>query len=130
VFLATLIFEALSGKKAHPAQYILVGLAQSVFYLLLLALTEVIGFTSAFAAAAGATVVLLAYYAGASARSLRTGIGALLGLSALYAVMYVLMTVEDFAFLAGSAVAFLVIAAAMIATSRINWYSRSHAEAA
>lgn len=129
VFLATLIFEALSGKKAHPAQYILVGLAQSVFYLLLLALTEVIGFTSAFVAAAGATVLLLSYYAGASSRSLRAGVGALAGLSALYGVMYVLMTVEDFAFLAGSVVAFLVIAAAMIATSRINWYGRSQAAA-
>jgi inner membrane protein len=124
VFLATLIFEALSGKKAHPAQYVLVGLAQSVFYLLLLALTEVIGFTTAFMIAGGATVVLLAYYAGASAGSLRVGLAALVGLSALYGVMYTLMTIEDFAFFAGAVIAFLVIAGAMISTSRINWYGR------
>ncbi len=129
VFLATLIFEALSGRKTHPAQYVLVGLAQSVFYLLLLALTEVIGFGNAFAIAASATVALLAYYAGASGRSLRLGLGALVGLSALYGVMYVLMTIEDFAFFAGSVVAFLVIATAMISTSRINWYGRSDAPA-
>lgn len=127
VFLATLIFEALSGKKAHPAQYILVGLAQSVFYLLLLAITEIIGFTGAFVIAAASTVALLSYYAGASSGSIRVGVGALGGLSALYGVMFVLMTIEDFAFFAGSVVAFLVIAGAMIATRRINWYGRETA---
>jgi inner membrane protein len=127
VFLATLIFEALSGKRAHPAQYILVGLAQSVFYLLLLAITEVIGFTGAFVIAAAATIALLAYYAGTSANSVKVGIGSLAGLSVLYGVMFVLMTIEDFAFFAGSVVAFLVIAAAMIATRRINWYGRETA---
>ena len=60
VFLATLIFEAVSGRKAHPAQYILVGLAQCVFYLLLLSMTEIIGFTAAFGIAAAATVALSA----------------------------------------------------------------------
>jgi len=124
VFLATLIFEAVSGRKAHPAQYILVGLAQCVFYLLLLAMTEIIGFTPAFFIAAAATVALLAFYAGASFGSSAVGVRALAGLAALYAAMYVLMTLEDFALLAGSLVAFAVIAATMIATRRIDWYGR------
>jgi inner membrane protein len=124
VFLATLIFEAVSGKKAHPAQYILVGLAQCVFYLLLLSITEIIGFTPAFIIAAAATVGLLSYYAGASFGSRAVGVRALIALSALYAAMYVLMTLEDFALLAGSVVAFAVIAATMIATRRIGWYGR------
>jgi inner membrane protein len=125
VFLATLVFEAVSGKKAHAAQYILVGLAQCVFYLLLLSITEIIGFTQAFMIAAAATVLLLAYYAGASYRSAAVGFKALLGLSGLYGAMYVLMTLEDFALLAGSLVAFAVIAATMIATRRIDWYGRA-----
>ena len=124
VFLSTLIFEAVSGRKAHPAQYILVGLAQCVFYLLLLSLTEIIGFTLAFIFAAAATVVLLGYYAGTSFQSSQVGMRALAGLTALYAAMYVLMTLEDFALLAGSVVAFAVIAATMIATRRIDWYGR------
>jgi inner membrane protein len=124
VFLATLIFEAVSGRKAHPAQYILVGLAQCVFYLLLLSLTELIGFTVAFGFAAAGTVALLAYYAGASFNSAAVGIRALAGLAGLYLAMYVLMTLEDFALLAGSVVAFAVIAATMIATRRIDWYGR------
>lgn len=124
VFLATLIFEAVSGRKAHPAQYILVGLAQCVFYLLLLSMTEIIGFTTAFFVSATATVGLLAYYAGASFQSAQVGLRALIGLAALYAAMYVLMTLEDFALFAGSIVAFAVIAATMIATRRIDWYGR------
>ena len=124
VFLATLIFEAVSGKKAHPAQYILVGLAQCVFYLLLLSLTEIIGFTTAFVLATAATVSLLAYYAGASFKSQAVGIRAFAALAVLYGAMYVLMTLEDFALLAGSVVAFAVIAATMIATRRIDWYGR------
>ncbi|MGE0740322.1 MAG: cell envelope integrity protein CreD [Hyphomonadaceae bacterium] len=125
VFLATLIFEAVSGRKAHPAQYILVGLAQCVFYLLLLSMTEIIGFTAAFAIAAAATVGLLAYYAGASFGSSAVGVRALAGLTGLYGAMYVLMTLEDFALFAGSVVAFAVIAATMIATRRIDWYGRA-----
>ncbi len=124
VFLATLIFEAVSGRKAHPAQYILVGLAQCVFYLLLLSMTEIIGFTLAFFISAAATVGLLAYYAGASFQSAQVGIRALFGLAALYGAMYVLMTLEDFALFAGSIVAFAVIAATMVATRRIDWYGR------
>jgi len=125
VFLATLIFEAVSGRKAHPAQYVLVGLAQCVFYLLLLSITEMIGFTPAFVIAAAATVALLSYYAATSFRSAAVGLRALAGLSGLYLAMYVLMTLEDFALLAGSIVAFLVIAATMIATRRIDWYGRA-----
>lgn len=125
VFLAALIFEAVSGRKAHPAQYVLVGLAQCVFYLLLLSLTELIGFTTAFMIAAAATVGLLGYYAGASFKSSAVGMRATLGLALLYGAMYVLMTLEDFALLAGSVVAFAVIAATMIATRRIDWYGRS-----
>jgi inner membrane protein len=130
VFLSTLIFEAVSGRKAHPAQYILVGLAQCVFYLLLLSMTELMGFTPAFFIAAIATVALLAYYAGASFQSSAVGIRALVGLALLYAAMYVLMTLEDFALFAGSVVAFAVLSATMIATRRIDWYGRSSEQSA
>jgi inner membrane protein len=129
VFLATLIFEAVSGRKAHPAQYILVGLAQCVFYLLLLSMTEIIGFTPAFFIGAAATVGLLAFYAGSSFSSAAVGIRALVGLALLYGAMYVLMTLEDFALFAGSIVAFAVIAATMIATRRIDWYGRGVSQA-
>ncbi|HEX5690517.1 MAG TPA: inner membrane CreD family protein, partial [Roseiflexaceae bacterium] len=67
----------------------------------------------------------LGYYAGVSFQSAAIGLRALVGLALLYAAMYVLMTLEDFALLAGSVVAFAVIAATMVATRRIDWYGRS-----
>ena len=127
VFLATLIFEAVSGRKAHPAQYVLVGLTQCVFYLLLLAMTEIMGFTPAFLIAATATVALLGYYATASFQSAAVGVRALIGLVLLYSAMYVLMTLEDYAFLAGAVAAFAVMVATLTATRRIDWYGRGSA---
>ena len=52
------------------------------------------------------------------------GARAFVGLAVLYGAMYILMTLEDFALLAGSVVSFVVIAATMIATRRIDWYGR------
>src|SRR5579875_1382346 len=59
VFLSYFVFEVTAGKRIHPAQYILVGIAQLIFYLLLLSLSERIGFDLAFLLAACATVLLL-----------------------------------------------------------------------
>ncbi len=64
VFLSYFIFEVTSGKRVHPAQYILVGFAQIIFYLLLLSLAERIGFDFGFLTAGAATVILLSVNAG------------------------------------------------------------------
>jgi inner membrane protein len=64
VFLTYFLFEVTSGARAHPAQYVLVGLAQSVFYMLLLSVSEQLGFNGGFAVAAVATVLALSLYAG------------------------------------------------------------------
>lgn len=125
VFLAAFVFEAVGGRRAHPAQFVLVGLAQCVFYLLLLSITEIIGFTPAFLIAAAATIALLTFYAASAFRSAAIGVRALVGLIVLYGAMYVLMTMEDYALLAGSIVAFLVVAGAMIATRQVDWYGKA-----
>lgn len=122
VFLAYFLFEATSDQRVHPAQYILVGLAQIIFYLLLLAISERIGFNSAFLIAAAATVALISFYLGAVFRSRAKGITALAVFTALYALIYVLMSLEDYALLVGSVAAFLAIAAAMYATRNLDWY--------
>ena len=57
VFLTFFVFEALSGKRLHPAQYLMIGVAQMVFYLLLLSLSEYVGFDLAFAVAAATATV-------------------------------------------------------------------------
>jgi inner membrane protein len=122
VFLAYFLFESLSGRRMHPAQYVLVGLAQTIFYLLLLSIAEQIGFDLGFAIAAGATVLLISVYAGWVFESRLRGFIALVAFSALYGLIYVLLRLEDFALLVGAGASFAAIAAVMYFTRQIDWY--------
>lgn len=130
VFLAYFLFESMAGRRVHPAQYVLIGLAQLIFYLLLLALAEQVGFDLAFLLAAGATVALISAYAGWVFESRRQGVIALVAFTALYTLIYVLMRLEDFALLIGALTSFAAIAAVMYFTRGIDWYGVRAAEAA
>lgn len=122
VFLTFFVFEALSGRRLHPAQYVLIGLAQMVFYLLLLSLSEYIGFDLGFIAAAVATVLLIGLYAGSAFKAPVYRIQALVIFSAVYGLIYLLMRLEDFALLTGSLAAFTGLSVAMWLTRNIDWY--------
>lgn len=129
VFLTYFLFEVTSGVRAHPAQYVLVGLAQLVFYLLLLSVSEQLGFTLGFVIGAVATVLALALYAGSVFGSRAAMVKALAVFSSLYALIYVLMRMEDYALLVGSIAAFLAITATMWMTRKIDWYGVGRAPA-
>ncbi len=122
VFLTFFLFEATTGARAHPAQYILLGLAQVIFYLLVLAFSEHIGFEAAFAGAATATVGLSGVYAATVFHSLLRGIIAFVAFSAAYGLIYLLMKSEDYALMIGSVTAFGAIALTMYVTRRLDWY--------
>ena len=122
VFLAYFLFEVIVGVRVHPAQYILIGLAQAIFYLLLLAFAERIGFSPAFAIAATMTVLITAGYAGAvfSGRAYIFKAGSVFAI--VYGLLYVLMKIEDFALMIGALASFVAIAATMYLTRNMNWY--------
>ncbi|MDJ0920223.1 MAG: cell envelope integrity protein CreD [Henriciella sp.] len=122
VFLAYFLFEVTSGARAHPAQYVLVGLAQTIFYLLLLAFSERVGFDIAFAIAAVLTVGLTALYAMAVFQSRTYGLRALGIMAGIYTLIYVLMRAEDHALLAGALASFAAIALTMFMTRNVDWY--------
>lgn len=122
VFLAYFLFESMARRRVHPAQYVLIGLAQIIFYLLLLSIAEQIGFDLAFLVSAGATVALISAYAGWVFESRRQGVIALVSFSLLYLLIYVLMRLEDFALLIGALTSFAAIAAVMYFTRGIDWY--------
>jgi len=122
VFLTFFLFEATMGARAHPAQYILLGLTQVIFYLLVLAFSEHIGFERAFTGTASATVLLSGYYAATVFRSFLRGIIALIAFSGAYALIYLLMKSEDYALLIGSVTAFFAIALTMFITRNLDWY--------
>jgi inner membrane protein len=123
LFLSYFVFEATSGKRVHPAQYILVGVAHMIFYLLLLSLAERVGFDWGFLVAGGATVLLLSANAKWIFTSLAQGLRALLMFSLLYFFIYMLLRLEDNALLVGAVASFLAVAAVMYFTRNLDWYS-------
>jgi inner membrane protein len=123
LFLSYFVFEVTTTKRVHPAQYVLVGMAQIIFYLLLLSLAERIGFDFGFLLAGAATVVLLSANAAWIFSSRLQGIRALVIFTLLYALIYMLLRLEDNALLVGAIASFLAVAAAMYFTRGIDWYS-------
>jgi inner membrane protein len=122
-FAAFFLFEILGRFVIHPLQYALVGCALAVFFLLLISLSEHLGFATAYAIATCACVALLGYYIRHVLKSARLGAAFALALALLYGLLYVLLRSEDHALLMGSLVVFACLAAAMIATRKVDWYA-------
>ena len=122
-FVAFFLFEVLKRLRVHPVQYLLVGAALATFYVVLLALSEQIGFGLAYALAAAAVVVLVGGYAMAVLRARRAGLllGGVLGL--IYAMLYGLIAAEQYALLIGALVLLAMVALMMYLTRRIDWYA-------
>jgi inner membrane protein len=120
-FLTFFLWEHLSGIVIHGMQYLMVGLALALFYLLLLALSEHMRFDIAYGVSAGALVTLITVYlTGVLPRpSLALGAGA--GLATLYTMLYWILRSEDYSLLMGALLLFGVLAILMIATRRIDW---------
>jgi inner membrane protein len=129
-FVAFFLFEVLGRLRVHPVQYLLVGLALTTFYLVLLALSEQIGFSLAYAAAAGAVVLMVGGYA-AAVLSTRRG-GAMLGacLAVVYALLYGLVVSEQYSLLIGAVTLLAVVALLMFLTRKVDWYGYSRPEPA
>jgi inner membrane protein len=122
-FATFFLFEVLKRLAIHPVQYALVGVALAIFFLLLISLSEHLGFAPAYAIAAGSCVALIGYYVGHVLKSMRRGAIFALALSALYGLLYVLLRMEDHALLMGSLLVFACVASAMVATRRVDWYA-------
>lgn len=123
IFLAYFFLEVSTGKRVHPAQYTLVGIAQVIFYLLLLSISERIGFNAGFALAAIATIALISWYAGSVFGRRKYAMRAAAVFIAIYVIIYSLLTLEDESLLLGSIISFLAIATIMYMTRNIDWYS-------
>ena len=130
-FLALLMFDVIGGVRVSAVEYLLTGAALILFFVLLLAFAEVIGFTPAYIVASGAIAGLNTAYSAAVLKSWQRAafIGGLL--VGLYAVLYILLSLEAFSLLIGSLLLFAALAGVMYATRRIDWGARrGDAEAA
>jgi inner membrane protein len=122
-FAALWLIEVLSGLRVHPIQYLLVGGAICLFFLLELSLAEHLGFATAYGIATLAVVATITGYAwSVLGRARRAGaIGAIV--AALYGYLYVLLTKEDHALVVGSIGLFATLALVMYLTRRVDWYA-------
>jgi len=120
-FLALLMFDVLGEVRVSGVEYLLMGAALILFFVLLLAFAEVIGFTLAYIIASAAIAGLNTAYSAAVLGSWRRAwfIGGLL--VGLYAVLYILLSLEAFSLLIGSLLLFAALAGVMYATRRIDW---------
>jgi len=120
-FLALLMFDVIGGVKVSAVEYLLMGAAIVLFFVLLLAFAEVIGFTAAYIVASAAIAGLNTAYSAAVLGSWKRAwfIGGLL--VGLYAVLYILLSLEAFSLLIGSLLLFAALAGVMYGTRRIDW---------
>ncbi|MHA6578121.1 cell envelope integrity protein CreD [Pseudomonas yamanorum] len=121
-FAGFFLFEVLKSLAVHPIQYALVGFALAFFYLLLLSLSEHIGFAPAYLISATACVVLIGFYVCNVLRSVAHGLGFSAGLAALYGLLYGLLSAEDYALLMGSLLLFGLLGTVMVLTRKLDWY--------
>jgi inner membrane protein len=121
-FMVFFLFEVVRARLLHPVQYVFVGFALCVFYLLLISLSEHFGFDWAYSAAAVAITALITSYSVFVLDGFKEGVvvGGCTG--ALYGFLYLLLRLEDAALLAGSLGLFAALAMVMLLTRRVNWY--------
>ena len=123
-FAGFFLFEVMARVRIHPVQYTLVGATLCLFYLLLLALSEFAGFGIAYLAGAVASSLLIGVYTTGVLRNGRRGLLTALSLGGVYGFLYVVLQLEDYSLLIGSAGLFIVLAAIMLATRRMDCYNR------
>jgi inner membrane protein len=122
-FAGFFMFELIKRLRIHPIQYLLVGFALALFFLLLLSLSEHIAFGAAYLIASAACIGLLGFYLSFVLQSWQRGLGFAMLLSGLYAALYGLLLSEDNALMLGSLLLFAVLSAIMALTRRIDWYA-------
>lgn len=127
-FVVFFLFETLGGLRVHPVQYLLAGAADVLFYLLLLALSEHIGFNIAYILAAAAVMLLISFYARSITGGRSKALAMPVVLTGAYFWLWVTLQSEDYALLIGSAGLFLIVALVMILTRKVDWYGAENVE--
>lgn len=122
-FLGVILVEVLNRLRVHPIQYLLVGSALIVFFLLLVSLSEHLPFAAAYTVASGACTGLLVFYGSHVLGGWLRGLVFGLALALLYGTLYLLLQMEQTSLVLGSGMLFVVLAAIMVVTRRLDWYA-------
>ena len=120
-FAMFLMFDVIGGVRVSPVEYLLVGAGLVLFFVLLLAFAEVVGFTPAYLIASAGIIALLALYSAAVLGSWRRGGYVAALLAGLYAVLFILLSLEAYSLLIGALLLFAALASIMYLTRRLDW---------
>jgi len=121
-FLSFFMIELFSKKVIHPIQYLLVGLSLLIFYSILLAISEYILFQYSYLISSLLTIALIGFYVKSiyESKQIATMITGMLFM--FYGFMYVILQLQDYSLLLGNIALFIILAAIMFFTRKINWF--------
>ncbi|MBD0778081.1 cell envelope integrity protein CreD [Maribacter sp. ANRC-HE7] len=119
--LVFLLIQIISKIPIHPFQYFMIGLALVMFYTLLISISEHQNFLLAYFIAGIAVVGLITAYSKTILKNKKFPLLVLGSLSALYAFIFVIIQLENYALLVGSIGLFIILAIVMFTSKRIDW---------
>jgi len=127
IFTSFWVFEIMRGLRIHPLQYLLVGVAMTLFFLLIISLSEHIPFALAYVLSGTACVALIGFYLAGMLKTGRPALAFSGGIGLLYAVLYGVLKSEDNALLMGTMIIFTAVSAVMMLTRHMDWYRLGNA---
>jgi inner membrane protein len=120
-FLIFFLIQTLSKIDIHPFQYLMIGLALTMFYTLLVSISEHSNFLKAYLIAGISVIILITLYSKSILKTLKFPLFIGASLTALYAFIYVIIQLENYALLVGSIGLFLILAIVMFVSRKIDW---------
>lgn len=124
-FFTLFLCEVLAKKILHPVQYCLIGIANVIFYLLLLSISEHLSFNMSYLVSAAMVMSITALYSGYIMKSVKLGFAVAIVQVLVYVFLFGILQLTDYALLMGTIGLFIAIAAAMFFTRNIDWFNSS-----
>lgn len=121
-FISLVFMEIIKKQRVHIIQYVLIGFAMVLFYALLLAISEHIGFNMAYLIAAIATIVLISSFIKAITKDMKSALNFAAILTLFYTFIFVLLQLRDYSLIVGTVGLFIILAVLMRLSTKINWY--------
>jgi inner membrane protein len=121
-FAAIWLIEVLTNIRVHVLQYLFIGLSMCLFYLLLLAFSEHVGFSWAYLIASVAIIALCSGYARAILKTKRNALIIGGSISTLYLYLFTLLHEQNYSLMLGSVGVLVSLAIVMYSTRNIDWF--------
>ena len=120
-FLIFFLIQSISKINIHPFQYLMIGLALTMFYTLLISISEHSNFLKAYLIAGSSVIVLITLYSKSILQTYKFPLFIGISLTALYTFIFVIIQLENYALLVGSLGLFIILSIIMYASRKIDW---------